>query len=288
LDPSHPDHPAIVSELPILTGQLWPMQQWQEIQEPYEPEQILIPPAWLSDISRMIDTDGVQRYTASLVTDQPGILVELEMAFSLVNPQGTELARTYIPVGPITVEQPQMIRLTLPQVWLNQGGLPTPGTVRVVERFASNTAGFLKAEVRETRMQRGVVRHRIRVKNTLDRVVHQTVIIITGIDSRSKPVARWRVDWLQTIPPDEYAQFWVELDSVDERWQILTWSLDVVGRMPEPIEMPEDESEAYEINEVDPMDTPAIDPFLDPLHDEQDEQELLEPRESLQPPRSDP
>lgn len=266
LDPNDPDHPATVEQLPTIRGKLWQMGQWQEIQQPYEPEPMLIPAAWLSDITRVIDADGQQIYMASVVTDQPGIAVELEMTLSLVNPRGTELARAVIPVGPVSTTHTQPIRVTLPQVWLNQGGLPTPGNAKVIEHHPPDQAGFIEPEIRETRLLQQVVRHRVRIKNTLEHPIHRAVIIIRGKDSRSRPAARWRVDWDQLIEPGEYAQFWVQLDRVDQRWQILSWSLDAIGCLPEPVE-PTQELPTAEADEVDPLDLPTVDPSLDAIID---------------------
>ncbi len=163
------------------------------------------------------------------------VLMHGRWQVSLVNQQNTELARTYLPVVALVPGQSQFVSMLLPQALQERQDL----AVRfgpVIEVVTEPSAYFMQRRQHDEHREDDLVMLKLAVYNIEPVAMQHAVVLITGLDERQQPVARWMAEWSGRHEPDMWRESWVAM-YVPSDLGVVEWSIDVIG-FDDPVRVP--------------------------------------------------
>lgn len=195
---------------------------WERRDEPFRAG-ITDHSVWLINEARVFTENAQEHFTATLVCDGDGVIASAVVHLSMVSEEGRTLAQTRVPVTLLGPSMPQPLRVPLPRD-LPEGYHDVESSIEVLERIPGGVF-FTQGAVEPIQAAKDT--YLVSAVNLNDTAVERVVAVLTGVDTRGRAVAQWRVDSAQAVEPRGSVQFRAKLVPPEP---VAQWKVEAAGR----------------------------------------------------------
>ncbi len=204
---------------------------WVQPNQPYQSQPQDDPAVFVAD-SKLVPSDtGAIHYVGRVISERDDVVMAGELTISLVNRQGTEKARTSLPIDMVSRDHPMPVRLPIPPS-LDPTGLNPVWSITVTQ---TQDSLIPIQDVSMQAMSTGSdTMARIYLGNDTGLRLDRVVFLITAWDTQALPLRRWQVQWQMPISPEKNTEFYART-AVTPSWKIETWTILAVAE-PSPVQ----------------------------------------------------
>jgi hypothetical protein len=207
--------------LPLIESVLLGHSPWEQPNRPFVSAPQKDSEVYLADVGLLPAGAGVIEYVGRVVSERPGVIMAGELVISLVNPQGTEKARTTTPIALIKPDLSMAVHVPIPAN-LDPTALHPAWAINIQE--VAESAVFLEDVSLETESMGADTMARIVLGNDTGAPVQRVTLVITAWGDEDRPLRRWRVDWQLPIEKSDYVEFFTRT-GVNPSWNIRRWTV---------------------------------------------------------------
>lgn len=205
---------------PLVESVMLGYSPWEQPNRPFESVPQDGPDVYIADDSLVPAGAGVIEYVGRVISDRPGVILSGELVLSLVNPQGTEKARTTAPIALVSQDQSMLVHVPIPAN-LDPTTLHPAWSITVGRVIESDE--FIKQLALRTESVGADTLARITIGNDTDSPWERVTLVITAWGDQAQPLRRWRVEWLLPMNPGETIEFFTRTP-VNPSWDIREWT----------------------------------------------------------------
>jgi hypothetical protein len=220
-DPGPVYEGPIFQGLPLLQSTVLEHSPWEQPNRPYVSSPPQDEDVYIEGQGLLPGEAGAIEYVGRVVCDKPGIVLEGGLTVSLVNPQGTERARTRVPIVLVSPDQGMALHLPIPAN-LDPTTLNPAWSITV--RRWQESAVFIEDLAIETESRGADTMARIVVGNDTGEEVQVVTLLITAMGEDGRVLRRWRVSWDLPLGVADYVEFFTRT-AVNPSWDIRSWSV---------------------------------------------------------------
>ncbi|MEZ6191859.1 MAG: hypothetical protein R3C45_11305 [Phycisphaerales bacterium] len=210
---------------PLVESAMLGYTPWEQPNRPFRSVPQEDPDVYVADDDLVPAGAGVIEYVGRVISDRPGVILSGELVISLVNPQGTEKARTTTPIALVSPDQSMLLHVPIPAnldpTTLHPTWSITVGRVIETDEFIENLAMRTESVGADTMA-------RITIGNDSDVPWERITLVITAWGDQAQPLRRWQVEWPIPLKPTEVVEFFTRTP-VNPTWDIREWTVAAVA-----------------------------------------------------------
>ncbi len=207
--------------LPLTGSMALEHYPWVQPNQPYVSKPQEDPAVFVADDELVSSDAGVIEYVGRVVSEHEGVIIAGELSVSLVNRQGSERARTTVPIALVSKGQSMQVRMPIPAS-LDPTALNPVWSITVDEALGS---ALLIKDVSMTAESMGSDSMAlVELTNDTGQPLERAVLLITAWDDQGLPLRRWRVHWDMPIAPSDHVEFYART-AVTPSWRIDSWTV---------------------------------------------------------------
>jgi hypothetical protein len=218
------DGPTFQSK-PLVESVMLGYTPWEQPNRPFKSVPQEDPDIYVADDDLIPAGAGVIEYVGRVISDRPGVILSGELVISLVNPQGTEKARTTTPIALVSSDQSMLLHVPIPAnldpTTLHPAWSITVGRVIETDEFIEHLAMRTESVGADTMA-------RITIGNDSDAPWERITLVITAWGDQAQPLRRWLVEWPIPLKPTEVVEFFTRTP-VNPSWDIREWTVAAVA-----------------------------------------------------------
>lgn len=210
---------------PLVESVMLGYTPWEQPNRPFKSVPQEDPDIYVADDDLIPAGAGVIEYVGRVISERPGVILSGELVISLVNPQGTEKARTTTPIALISPDQSLLLHVPIPAnldpTTLHPAWAITVGRVIESDEFIENLAMRTESVGADTMA-------RITIGNDSEVPWQRITLVITAWGDQAQPLRRWRVEWPIPLKPTGVVEFFTRTP-VNPSWDIREWTVAAVA-----------------------------------------------------------
>lgn len=198
---------------------------WEQPNRPFSSVPQADPEVYVADDDLVPAGAGVIEYVGRVISDRPGVILSGELVISLVNPQGTEKARTTAPIALVSQDQSMLVHVPIPAN-LDPTTLHPAWSITVDRVIESDQ--FIEHLAMRTESVGADTMARVTIGNDSESPWDRITLVITAWGDQAQPLRRWRVEWPIPLKPAGTIEFFTRTP-VNPSWDIREWTVAAVA-----------------------------------------------------------
>lgn len=205
---------------PLVESVMLGYSPWEQPNRPFQSLPQENPDIYVADDDLIPAGAGVIEYVGRVVSERTGVVLSGELIVSLVSPQGTERARTTVPIALVSQDQSMLVHVPIPAnldpTMLHPAWSITLGRVAESDQFIQDVTI-------DTQSVGADAMALITLGNDTGGPIDRVTLVITAWGDQAQPLRRWRVEWPMRLQPGQYIEFFTRTP-VTPTWDIREWT----------------------------------------------------------------
>lgn len=210
---------------PLVESFMLACTPWEQPNQPFHSVPQEDPDVYVADDDLIPAGAGVIEYVGRVISDRPGVILSGELTISLVNPQGTEKARTTAPIALVSRDQSMLLHVPIPAN-LDPTTLHPTWSIKVDRVIESDQ--FIQHLAMRTESTGADTMARVTIGNDSESPWDRVTLVITAWGDQAQPLRRWRTEWPLPVNAGETVELFTRTP-VNPSWDIREWTVAAVA-----------------------------------------------------------
>jgi hypothetical protein len=217
--------------LPLAVSSALEHNPWTRPNQPYQSQPQDDPAVFVADGKLVPSQTGAIQYIGRVVSERDDVIVAGELTISLINRQGTEKARTTVPITMLSKDHPMPVRVLIPPT-LDPSLLNPVWSISAIESLDPLVP--IQDVSMQSKSMGSDTMALVYLGNDSDLRVDRVVFLITAWDAQALPLRRWQVQWDSPLSPGKDTEFYART-AVPPSWEIDAWTI-LAFAQPSPVQ----------------------------------------------------